>query len=158
MSRFTCTVIVALASMAMTANAFVPQSSFRLSPSSMHYLKTSSMLSSSPRTSRKSGVNTFGMQYSNDDVPALDRFVACLPYALPLADSFEWGHFLFDKFPILALPFVPLFPVISLLNAPFVSFAVFIALFAFVTRNPSIPRFVRYNTLQVIGEHRCHLV
>ncbi|EKX36937.1 hypothetical protein GUITHDRAFT_78596 [Guillardia theta CCMP2712] len=90
------------------------------------------------------------MQYGSDDVPALDRFVACLPYALPLADSFEWGHFLFDKFPILALPFVPLFPVISLLNAPFVSFAVFIALFSFVTRNPSIPRFVRYNTLQAI--------
>jgi hypothetical protein len=84
-----------------------------------------------------------------DDVPPLERFIACLPYALPLSDAFEWGHFLFDKFPLLSIPFIPLFPVISFLNAPFVSFGVFIVLFSFVTRNPSFSRFIRFNTLQV---------
>ena len=63
----------------------------------------------------------------------------------------QWGHFLFEKFPLLALPFVPLFPVISLLNTPFVSFGLFIFLFSFVTRNPEFSRFVRFNTLQVFS-------
>lgn len=38
----------------------------------------------------------------------------------------------------------------QLLNAPFISFGVFVVLTVFVTRNPSIPRFVRYNCLQAI--------
>ena len=86
-------------------------------------------------------------QDSNED--ALDRFVACLPYALPLADSFEWGHYIFDAFPLAALPFIPLFPVIQLLNMPFVSFGIFIFLFNFVARNTAFSRLVRFNTLQV---------
>lgn len=90
------------------------------------------------------------MQADGEDAPALERFIGCLPYALPLSDTFEWGHYLFDKFPLLAVPFVPLFPIISLLQAPFVSFAIFIALFSFVTRNPSFSRFIRFNTLQAI--------
>ena len=84
-----------------------------------------------------------------ENVPALERLIACLPYALPLSDAFEWGHYLFDKFPLLSIPFIPLFPVISLLNAPFVSFGVFIVLFSFVTRNQAFSRFIRFNTLQV---------
>ena len=84
-----------------------------------------------------------------DGTDALDRFVACLPYALPLADSFEWGHYIFDAFPLAAIPFLPLFPVISLLNLPFVSFGIFIILFNFVARNPQFSRLVRFNTLQV---------
>jgi len=86
----------------------------------------------------------------NDGTDALDRFVACLPYALPLADSFEWGHYIFDSFPLAAIPFLPLFPVIKLLNMPFVSFGIFIVLFNFVSRNPQFSRLVRFNTLQAI--------
>jgi len=82
-------------------------------------------------------------------VDPLDRFVACLPYALPLADSFEWGHYVFDAFPLATIPFLPLFPVIQLLNLPFVSFGIFIILFSFVARNPAFSRTVRFNTLQV---------
>jgi len=85
-----------------------------------------------------------------DGTDALDRFVACLPYALPLADSFEWGHYIFDAFPLAAIPFLPLFPVISLLNLPFVSFGIFIILFNFVARNPQFSRLVRFNTLQAV--------
>ena len=91
----------------------------------------------------------------NNGEDALDRFVACLPYALPLADSFEWGHYLFDSFPLLAIPFLPLFPVIQLLNLPFVSFGIFIVLFSFVARNPSFSRLVRFNTLQVVPPSAC---
>jgi len=89
------------------------------------------------------------MQSKDEGEGALDRFVACLPYALPLADSFEWGHYLFDSYPLLAIPFLPLFPVIQLLNLPFVSFGIFIVLFSFVARNPTFSRLVRFNTLQV---------
>jgi len=85
-----------------------------------------------------------------DAASPLERVCAILPYALPLSDVFTWGRYLFAAFPLLALPFVPLFPVMQLLNAPFVSFGVFIALSVFVTRNPSLPRFVRYNTMQAI--------
>mmetsp|Transcript_30344 Transcript_30344/g.44314 ORF Transcript_30344/g.44314 Transcript_30344/m.44314 type:complete len:233 (+) Transcript_30344:9-707(+) len=83
-------------------------------------------------------------------VDPLDRFVACLPYALPLADSFEWGHYVFDAFPLATIPFLPLFPVIQLLNLPFVSFGIFIILFSFVARNPAFSRTVRFNTLQAV--------
>jgi len=69
---------------------------------------------------------------------------------LPLADGFEWGRYVFEQIPLLALPFVPLFPVMSFLNAPFVSFGIFIFLFSFVARNPEYSRFVRFNTLQAI--------
>jgi hypothetical protein len=90
------------------------------------------------------------MQSQEGEQPdGLDRFVACLPYALPLADSFEWGHYVFDAFPLLTIPFIPLFPVIQFLNLPFVSFGIFILLFNFVARNPSFSRLVRFNTLQV---------
>jgi hypothetical protein len=89
------------------------------------------------------------MQSQDNGEDGLDRFVACLPYALPLADSFEWGHYIFDAFPLAALPFLPLFPVIQLLNMPFVSFGLFIVLFNFVARNPQFSRLVRFNTLQV---------
>jgi hypothetical protein len=99
-----------------------------------------------PRVLR-SGPVALAMQ--KEEAPPLERFIGCLPYALPLSDAFEWGHFLFDKFPLLAVPFVPLFPIISLLQAPFVSFGIFLALFSFVTRNPSFSRFIRFNTLQV---------
>lgn len=105
--------------------------------------------------SLRSAPGSLLMQADGEDAPALERFIGCLPYALPLSDTFEWGHYLFDKFPLLAVPFVPLFPIISLLQAPFVSFAIFIALFSFVTRNPSFSRFIRFNTLQVFPFADC---
>ena len=63
---------------------------------------------------------------------------------------FVRGHYVFDAFPLLAIPFLPLFPVIQLLNLPFVSFGIFILLFNFVARNTIFSRLVRFNTLQVI--------
>lgn len=90
------------------------------------------------------------MQQEGGSAPPLERLVGCLPYVLPLADGFEWGRYVFEQIPLLALPFVPLFPVMSFLNAPFVSFGIFIFLFSFVARNPEYSRFVRFNTLQAI--------
>lgn len=90
------------------------------------------------------------MQQQGGGAPALERLIATMPYVLPLADGFEWGRYVFEQVPLAALPFVPLFPVMKLLNAPFVSFGLFIVLFSFVTRNPNLSRFVRFNTLQAI--------
>ena len=107
------------------------------------------ILTSSKRQRMATGAASGLRMQENDGTDALDRFVACLPYALPLADSFEWGHYIFDSFPLAAIPFLPLFPVIKLLNIPFVSFGIFIVLFNFVSRNPQFSRLVRFNTLQV---------
>merc|ERR1711966_45972 len=117
-----------------------------------HQLRGSSLgrLPAVPARTTKSGPGRMLMQSESEDAPALERLVGCLVYALPLSDVFEWGHYLFEKFPLLALPFVPLFPVISFLQGPFVSFAIFIALMTFVTRNPSFSRFIRFNALQAV--------
>ena len=107
------------------------------------------IVTSSKRQRTATGAASCLRMQEKDGTDALDRFVACLPYALPLADSFEWGHYIFDSFPLAAIPFLPLFPVIKLLNMPFVSFGIFIVLFNFVSRNPQFSRLVRFNTLQV---------
>ena len=120
------------------ASAFMPTGLFSLRHSSS---SRTARLQTNFRVKREPA-NLVRMKIGGgeEDVPTLERVIACLPYALPLSDAFEWGHFLFDKFPLLSIPFIPLFPVISLLNAPFVSFGVFIVLFSFVTRNPSFSR------------------
>lgn len=80
-----------------------------------------------------------------------ERIFAALPYLLPLADGINFGSFLFDKFPVLRVIFLPLFPVIDLYNSiPFAGFIVFFALFLLVVRNESINHFIRFNTMQAI--------
>jgi hypothetical protein len=147
------TSVVLAACVFQTALAFAPIPLYSCKHSTSSFTARSASKSLGLRSKRKGAdlcqMKIGGSGGSDDAVPPLERFVACLPYALPLSDSFEWGHYLFDKFPLLSIPFIPLFPVISLLNAPFVSFGVFIVLFSFVTRNPSFSRFIRFNTLQV---------
>ena len=85
-------------------------------PSAPRLLSRIGLRSSLPQKSnllRRVNLLPLSMQRSGDDsVPPLERLVSVLPYALPLSDAFQWGHYLFDKFPLLAIPFVPLFPVI----------------------------------------------
>mmetsp|Transcript_7460 Transcript_7460/g.14545 ORF Transcript_7460/g.14545 Transcript_7460/m.14545 type:complete len:227 (+) Transcript_7460:206-886(+) len=135
----------------MSASAFAPVSLGSLP------LKTSAMTASSrlpmassavPRRSVRNAATGLSMQ--EEGITPVQRLTACLPYILPLADGFEWGRYVFEQVPIMALPFVPLFPIMGILNLPFVSFGIFIFLFSFVARNPEIPRFVRFSTLQAI--------
>eukprot|EP00283_Hemiselmis_rufescens_P013169 CAMPEP_0173436944 /NCGR_PEP_ID=MMETSP1357-20121228/17686_1 /TAXON_ID=77926 /ORGANISM="Hemiselmis rufescens, Strain PCC563" /LENGTH=206 /DNA_ID=CAMNT_0014402095 /DNA_START=260 /DNA_END=880 /DNA_ORIENTATION=+ len=135
----------------MSASAFstaslgsLPLKSSAISASSRLSLSSSAV----PRRAHAGGLTRVRMQ--EEGITPVQRLTACLPYVLPLADGFEWGRYVFEQVPIMALPFVPLFPIMGILNLPFVSFGIFIFLFSFVARNPEIPRFVRFNTLQAI--------
>jgi hypothetical protein len=86
----------------------------------------------------------------------VDRFWAALPYILPIASS-----------SVYALAFVQLLPATAIIMAPigliglvynslvgmlgmFGELLIFFGLFLFVVRNPKIPHFVRYNTMQAM--------
>uniref|UniRef100_A0A6U2G7E7 Protein TIC 20 n=1 Tax=Hemiselmis andersenii TaxID=464988 RepID=A0A6U2G7E7_HEMAN len=132
----------------MTASAFSPAALGSLPLKSSAFSASASAPLPPPR--RAAGGGLVGMRMQEEGITPVQRLTACLPYVLPLADGFEWGRYVFEQVPIMALPFVPLFPIMGILNLPFVSFGIFIFLFSFVARNPEIPRFVRFNTLQAI--------
>lgn len=90
------------------------------------------------------------MVWRADTSPA-DRFFACLPYLMPLIESFRFGMALFEDFPLLAAPFVPILPIIRFYyQFSFLGLILFFALFFLVVRNARIPHFIRYNTMQAI--------
>ena len=80
-----------------------------------------------------------------------DRFLATLPYLLPLtiAVAYFSGPF-FSQFPFLIIFLQPLLPLIQILGLPFASLIIFFALLFLVVRNPSISHFIRFNTMQAI--------
>ena len=94
----------------------------------------------------------------NGSATALDRAFAALAYVMPLTSTLGVGTaffgFLGSQAPgLLSLFFLlllPLSPFIWIETQPFLGLAVFIALFAFVVRNTSISRFIRFNVLQAI--------
>lgn len=80
-----------------------------------------------------------------------DRIFACLPYLLPLVDGIIYGSFLFSQFPVVALVFSPLLPLVAITRGiPFVGLIIFFALFLLVVRNDKINHFIRFNTMQAI--------
>jgi len=84
-----------------------------------------------------------------------DRLFSCLVYLVPLLETLAFGATLFAVLPFLKWVFLPLF-----LLAPFyffpiggiavVELAVFLALFMLVVRNPRLPHFLRFNTMQAL--------
>jgi hypothetical protein len=80
-----------------------------------------------------------------------DRIFASLPYLLPLIDGIVFGSFLFRQFPVVALVFSPLLPLVAIYRAiPFSGLIIFFALFLLVIRNENISHFIRFNTMQAI--------
>ena len=85
------------------------------------------------------------------EVPLFERGAAAVAYLLPLLDALRYGRFLFRDFPLLAIPLLPLQPVVQLYYAfPFVSLIAFFALYLGVVNNPNFSRYVRYNVMQAI--------
>ena len=80
------------------------------------------------------------------------RILSCFPYILPMMDALNYGRFLFQKVPLMATIFMkPLQPFVELSQTcPMLSFVSFLGLFLFVVRNKSMPRFVRFNTMQAL--------
>ncbi|MEM6868524.1 MAG: Tic20 family protein [Cyanobacteria bacterium P01_C01_bin.121] len=94
----------------------------------------------------------------NGSATALDRAFAALAYVMPLTSALgaygPFQSFLLEQAPAVANAFslilLPLLPLIAIEQNQILGLAVFIVLFAFVVRNTSISRFIRYNVLQAI--------
>ncbi|KAL6545230.1 hypothetical protein OROGR_009104 [Orobanche gracilis] len=88
---------------------------------------------------------------SQAPTPAADRLISAASYFLPLFNGLQYGGFLFTKYPILAAPFEPLLPVLSLYHSvPYASFVIFFGLYLGVVRNPRLSRYARFNALQAL--------
>ncbi|MEA5620655.1 Tic20 family protein [Cronbergia sp. UHCC 0137] len=81
-----------------------------------------------------------------------DRIFACLPYLLPLIECLIVGSFLLRQFPLLAVLFLPLQPVLIVYGSlgQIGQLILFFALFVLVVRNEKINHFIRFNTMQAI--------
>ncbi|MBV5261651.1 hypothetical protein FLX56_24880 [Synechococcus moorigangaii CMS01] len=86
---------------------------------------------------------------SNTTEPT-DRLFGALPYLLPLVYALPFGLPFLMRFPILAVIYVPLQPLIRLYSFPFAGLIIFFVLYAAVVRNSRISHFIRFNTLQAI--------
>lgn len=83
--------------------------------------------------------------------PASDRLISAASYFIPFFNGLQYGRFLFAKYPILAAPFEPLIPLLSLYHSvPYASFVTFFGLYLGVVRNPSFSRYARFNALQAL--------
>ncbi len=89
-------------------------------------------------------------------VTVTDRCWAALPYILPIASSSLYAGAFAQLAPVTAPVILPIawigmtyYSVIGLLGM-FGQLLIFFALLAFVVRNPKIPHFIRYNTMQAM--------
>ncbi len=87
----------------------------------------------------------------------MDRFLSCLPYALPMSAAVPLGVGLFAQVPGLELSYL-LFALLNVVMGfdilpPFVSIrlVVWIALYALVVRNDRLRHFLRFNTMQALA-------
>ncbi|KAL3630922.1 Protein TIC 20-II, chloroplastic [Castilleja foliolosa] len=95
--------------------------------------------------------STTATRCSYTPTPAVDRLISAASYFLPLFNGIQYGSFLFAKYPIVALPFEPIFPLLSLYHSvPSASFITFFGLYLGVVRNPSLSRYARFNALQAL--------
>ncbi len=83
--------------------------------------------------------------------PIWQRVAAIFIYLLPWSDSIPFGRNLFLEFSFLQWLAIPALPIVLIEQAiPFGSLILFFVLFLTVVRNPNVPYFVRFNTLQAI--------
>jgi len=79
------------------------------------------------------------------------RLSSVFLYTLPLKASIPFGYYLFYKYSFLKILLFLTFPIAIIEKSlPFVSFLLFIILFAGLVRNPKVPYFVRYNACQAL--------
>lgn len=96
------------------------------------------------------------MTWSSSPNPTLlDRFLAALPYILPITAGLPYGIQLISQFPVFGFLLLPLSPLIAVYSGlestiPFFGLIVFFALILLVVRNENISRFIRFNTMQAI--------
>ena len=91
---------------------------------------------------------------STVQIPLWQRLIAPLVYLLPWSDAIPFGlgaDGVFNQIPLLRLLIVPAVPLIQLdRGVPFGGLLLFFVLFLAVVRNPAVPYFLRFNTLQAL--------
>ena len=84
-------------------------------------------------------------------IPVWQRFLGLLVYLLPWSDAIPFGSHLMLQFPWVQWLTLPALPLILLERGiPFGNLLVFFLLFLAVVRNPNVPYFLRFNTLQAL--------
>ena len=84
-------------------------------------------------------------------IPVWQRFLGLLVYLLPWSDAIPFGSHLMLQFPWLQWLTLPALPLVLLERGiPFGNLLVFFLLFLAVVRNPNVPYFLRFNTLQAL--------
>ncbi len=82
-------------------------------------------------------------------IPWRERFIGSLLYLFPWSQALPFGNALFNQYPPLKILIIPTLPILYTEQfLPFGSLLLFIILFVGIARNPSIPYFIRFNTLQ----------
>lgn len=87
------------------------------------------------------------------DIPLWQRLVAPLMYLLPWSDAIPFGNSLYQQYPWLQWLNLPALPIELLKRSVpfgFGGLLLFFVLFLAVVRNPSVPYFLRFNTLQAL--------
>ena len=87
------------------------------------------------------------------DIPLWQRFIAPLVYLLPWSDAIPFGGPLFQQYPWMQWFTLPVLPLALLeRSVPFGlgGLLLFFVLFLAVVRNPNVPYFLRFNTLQAL--------
>ena len=84
-------------------------------------------------------------------IPIWQRGIGFLMYMLPWSDALGFGGYLFKDFQFLQLLAIPAIPIVLIEQIiPFGSLILFLGLFLAVVRNPKVPYFLRFNTLQAL--------
>lgn len=95
-------------------------------------------------------VTALSMWSSDDQIEGADRIRACIPYLLPLIDGDHFGHFIYDRIPLLG--FIDDFTVgpLSAWNhkIPFLGLGLFVLLTLGTRFNLSLSRNVRFSAQQ----------
>ena len=87
------------------------------------------------------------------EIPLWQRLLAPLAYLLPWSDAIPFGSSLFQQYPWMQWFTLPVLPLALLeRSVPFGlgGLLLFFVLFLAVVRNPNVPYFLRFNTLQAL--------
>ncbi|MDP6203752.1 MAG: Tic20 family protein [Prochlorococcus sp.] len=88
-------------------------------------------------------------------IPIWQRLLGVLVYMLPWSDAIPFGKNLLAQVPVvvlraLLLPAMPIWIVQNAIPLKLGSLVLFLVLFLAVVRNPNVPYFLRFNTLQAL--------
>ena len=84
-------------------------------------------------------------------IPVWQRILGIIIYFLPWSDAIPFGTNLFQQLPYLKWLIIPAWPFLIIENViPFGGLLMFLLLFLAVVRNPKVPYFIRFNTLQAL--------